>query len=97
LRFRDVGSAAFSSSVTVRRAEELLLLDDDEGLDDEDEEEDGRDDGLDEEEGLAEEDEDGVGFGTLGMSFGADADGSLTLVYSSSMKSKNPSIVRNPM
>jgi hypothetical protein len=81
----------------VRRAEELLLLDDDEGLEDEDEEEDGRDDELDEEEGFAEEDEDGVGLGTLGMSFGADPEGSLTLVYSSSMKSRNPSSARNPM
>lgn len=83
--------------MTERRAEELLL-DEDEGLEeDEDEEDEGLEEEDDDDEGLEGNDEEGIAAGTADAAFGVDADGSLTLVYSCSMKSRNPSKARKPI
>jgi hypothetical protein len=83
--------------VTDRRAEEELLLEEEDGFEEEDEEDEGLDVEDDEDDGLEEDDADGIDAGKTGGAFGVDAEGSLTLVYSSSMNRRNPSKARKPI
>lgn len=83
--------------MTVRRAEDELLLDDEEGLEEEEEEDEGLDEEDDDDDGLEEDGEDGIDAGKTGGAFGVDAEGSLTLVYSSSINRRNPSNARKPI
>lgn len=99
LRFVDVGRAAFSSSVTVRRAVELLLdEDDDDGLEEEDVEGLDKDEEDEEEEGLEDDDKaPGGASDSPGAVFREDSTGSSTLAYSSSKKRSKAIKARKPI